>query len=135
MLYARPGTPEASLATAYAWLWRIPGPVTEPDPAAVGFGGPAEARELHHAVAGGRLAGAVIFAADAGAGDGPLPERREISGRARFDGGASARGDFTVFDGGGSVVRSNLGVHAVRAGSVLVLGAGIESWGDVTAFW
>lgn len=135
-LYARPGTPHAALAGALAWLWRLPPAATEPEPGAVGLGGPEDATELAGLVAHERLAGAALLAWGEGPPDGPLPARTRITTHARVD-GALVHGDFTVFpdDFGRAAVRSNVGVHAVRDGGLLVLGTDTGDWGNLAFHW
>jgi hypothetical protein len=135
-LYAKPGTPYAALADALAWLWRLPATATEPEPAAVGLGGPEDAAELAGAVAHGTLAGAALLAWGDGPAEGPLPARSRTITPARFD-RAVVNGDFTVFDaaGGLAAVRSSAGVHAVRDGGLLMLGTNTGDWGNVAFFW
>jgi hypothetical protein len=134
-LHAKRDTPYAGLADALAWLWRLPATTPEPEPGAVGLGGAAEAEELAAAVTEGRLAGAVVFAWGESPPEGPLPARARITAPARFD-GTVVHGDFTLFDGGGlGAVRSNIGVHAVRDGGVLIVGADTGDWGNLAFFW
>jgi hypothetical protein len=136
-LHARPGTPEAALADALAWLWRLPPTATDPEPGAVGLGGPEDAPALAAAVREGRLAGAAVLAGGEGPADGPLPQRRLVTATAaRFDGG-TVEGDFVLLDpeGRATAVRSGAGVHAVRDGDLLVLGADPAGWGDLGFFW
>jgi hypothetical protein len=122
------------MADALAWLWRL-GPVgAEPGAGAVGIGGLDDAAGFSALVRAGRLAGAVIFAAEPGAAAGPVPPRALRSGVARLPGG-SVRGEFLVFDRRDGLVRSTLGVHAVRDGALLMLGASSASWGRLELAW
>jgi hypothetical protein len=124
----------APLADGLAWLWRLGPRLDAPTPTAVGVGAAEDAGRLAGLVAARQLAGAVIFAPGPGAAAGPLPARRLLAGTARF-GRTRTTGEHTVFAGGDAVVRSSLGLHAVREGHVLVLGAGADLWGRVDAFW
>jgi hypothetical protein len=129
-LYSEP----AALCDGLAWLWRLGPRLDDPAPTAVGLGTARDAPALAALAASGRLAGAVILAGGAAAEAGVLPARQLRSGAANF-GGASAAGSFTRFARGHAVVRSSLGVHAVRDGNVLMVGAGPELWGRIDAFW
>jgi hypothetical protein len=121
-LFAPGGATTESSAAGIAWLWRLGEVLSEPSPAAVGIGSSAEEQRLRELVAADGLAGAVVFA------QGSEARRREVSGVARFPTGERVRGTFTVFDSGEPTVRSSLGAHAVREGSVLLVGADPEAW-------
>ena len=133
-LYCAGGSTVTALADGLAWLWRLGPRVDAPARTAVGLGDADEAPALAALVAARRLAGAVILAPGAGPASPPLPARRAASGVAHF-GGARTVGTYTLFASGSAVVRSSLGVHAVREGQVLMLGAGPELWGRLDAFW
>jgi hypothetical protein len=133
-LYCPRDSEPAALCEGLAWLWRLGPRLDDPAPTAVGLGTARDAPALAGLAAGGRLAGAVILAGGPGAEAGVLPARQLRSGAASF-GGASAAGTFTLFARAHAVVRSRLGVHAVREGNVLILGAGTELWGRLDAFW
>jgi hypothetical protein len=124
----------APLAEGLAWLWRLGPRMDTPAPTAVGVGAAEEAGQLAGLVAARRLAGAVIFASGPGVAAGPLPARRSLAATARF-GRTRTTGTYTLFAGGDAAVRSSLGLHAVREGNVLVLGAGPDFWGRMDAFW
>ena len=133
-LFAPEGSSARAMADALAWLWRL-GPVrAEPGPGAVAIGGLDDAAGCSALVRAGRLFGAVIFAERPGDAAGPVPPRALRSGVARLPGG-SVRGDFLVFDRADGLVRSTLGVHAVRDGSLLMLGASSASWGRLELAW
>jgi hypothetical protein len=117
-----------------AWLWRLGPRLDAPAATAVGVGGPDDAGELAGLLRAHRLAGAVILAPGGGPAVGPLPARRIRSGTARF-GSLRTEGGHTLFAEGRAVVRSSLGLHAIRDGDVLMLGAGAEQWGSLDAFW
>lgn len=135
-LYVRSGSQIEPVAEAVAWLWRL-GPVLDtPDPSAVGVGWLGDAAELDALVRAGRLAGAVIFATRPGPSDGAVPSRHRVNGVASFGPGKRVAGQFYVLDGGNPVVRSSLGVHAVRERNWMVLGADPDtSWGSLDGFW
>jgi hypothetical protein len=133
-LYCPRDSELAPFADGLAWLWRLGPRLEEPAPSAVGLGTARDAPELAALCAAGRLAGAVILAPGSGPATGVLPARRAHGGHARF-GGASADAAFTLFAGGDAVVRSTLGIHAVRERNVLMLGAGPDVWGRLDAFW
>ena len=109
----------------------------QPDPRAVGVGGEEEAAELAGHVQAGRLAGAVVFAAEPGPASGPLPERRLGKGVAAFAGGVRLDGEFTLLADGTPVVSSSLGTHAaVVDRRVLVLAAEATSaWTLLRGHW
>jgi hypothetical protein len=133
-LYCREGSGAAPLADGLTWLWRL-GPLSDtPAATAVGIGDASEAPELAALVRERRLAGAVILAPGAGPASPPLPPRRAVTGIARF-GDASTTGTYTLFASGAAAVRSSIGLHAVRDGGVLMVGAGRELWGRLDAFW
>jgi hypothetical protein len=137
MLYAASDSSVRGWASGFAWIWGL-GPVrTDPDPAAVGFGDVGESAELARLVDEGRLRGAVIAASGAGPAHGVSPARRQVSGRASFDGGTTVRAELLSLEADGEIAcRSSLGVHAVRRGAVLVLGIDPDaSWGRMDAFW
>ena len=115
-------------------MWRLGPRLDDPAPTAVGVGTAQDAPALASLTAAGRLAGAVILAPGEGSEGGVLPARRVRAGTARF-GDARVTARFTVFDRGAAVIRSELGLHAVREGNVLMLGAGPELWGRLDAFW
>ena len=133
-LFCPASSPLAPFVDALAWLWRL-GPRREtPAATAVGFGEAADEAELTALVAARRLSGAVILAPGPGEEAGSLPARRVTVGTARF-GTARVEGAHTLFAGGEAVVRSSLGIHAVRRANVLALGAGPGSWGRLDSFW
>lgn len=115
-------------------MWRLGPRLDEPAPTAVGVGTAQDAPALASLTAAGRLSGAVILAPGEGSEGGVLPARHVRAGTARF-GDARVTARFTVFDRGAAVIRSELGLHAVREGNVLMLGAGPELWGRLDAFW
>jgi len=133
-VYCPPGSSVAALADGLAWLWRVGPREDAPAPGAVGFGDAGDAPELASLVRARRLAGAVVLAPGTGAAAPPLPARRAVTGTARFRAVRTA-GTYTLFASGPAAVGSSLGVHAVRDGDVLVLGAGPELWGRLDAFW
>ncbi len=129
-LYVLPGSPASGAASGLAWLWRLGPLLDSADPHAIGVGSAEEAAELDALVKARRLAGAVVFAHGAAPAAAPLPARRQVSGLASFGAAGRLDGDFTVLDGGESVVRSALGVHAAEIdGRMLVLGD------DATTAW
>jgi len=124
--------------TGMAGLWGLGDRFGSQPSSVVGLGGEGDAQGLVEAVASGARAGAVILASGEGPASGSLPARRTVSGVASFDGGTKVEGDFTVFDADGdsAAVRSDLGVHAVRIGDVLVVGYDPErEWGRIDSFW
>lgn len=138
MLYAARGSGAREWARGFAWLWRLGEVSRQPDPAAVGFGLAAEAAELAELVSTGRLAGAIVAVEEAGPARGIIPASRRGAGIARFEGGTSVRGEFTIFeDGAGrAAVRSSIGVHAVEVEGVLMLSHDpATDWGSLAAFW
>jgi hypothetical protein len=133
-LFCPAGSPLVPLVDALAWLWRL-GPRREsPAPTAVGLGEIADAAELDDLVRARRLAGAVLLAAEAGEEHGPVPARRVCPGVARID-DVRIEGVHTLFADDQAVVHSSLGVHAVRRGNLLVLGAEPSLWGRLDLFW
>ena len=112
-LYCPRDSELAPFADGLAWLWRLGPRLNEPAPSAVGLGTARDAPALAALSAAGRLAGAVILAPGSAPATGALPARRVHDGHARF-GGARADAAFTLFAGGDAVVRSTLGIHAVR---------------------
>jgi hypothetical protein len=135
-LFVPPGSRIGNFAGAVAWLWRL-GPVLDsPDPSAVGLGWLEDASELHALVDAGRLAGAAIFATRPGPNHGPMPSRARVAGVASFGEGRRVAGQFYVLHGGRPAIRSSIGVHAVRDGRWMVLGADPDtSWGALDGFW
>jgi hypothetical protein len=136
-IYVPPGSRLRGFAETVAWLWRL-GPVLDsPDRAMVGLGWQDEAADLQRLLRAGSLAGAVVFATRPGPGDGSTPSRARRMGTASFGRDRRVSGQFYVLDGGGEpVVRSSLGVHAVRDDAWMVLGADPDgSWGALDAFW
>lgn len=133
-LFCPAGSPLAPLVDGLAWLWRLGPRLDAPQARAVGVGEPRDAAELAALVAARHLAGAVVFAAGSGEDAGPLPARRRQAGVARF-GALSVEGPHTVFANGRAAVRSSLGVHAVRDGGFMALGAGPATWGRVDVVW
>lgn len=135
-LFASPGSRIAGFAKALAWLWRL-GPVLDsPQRAAVGLGWHEESAELRALLDEGRLAAVAVFATRPGPGDAAMPSRGWVSGVASFGEGRRVGGQFCALHGGAPVVRSSLGVHAVRDGRWMVLGADPESsWGTLVGFW
>jgi hypothetical protein len=133
-LFHSANSPLAPLAEGLAWLWRLGPPCDSPEPAAVGIGSAAEAPEFEALVRARRLSGAVIMAAGSADEAGPLPARRVRVGVARM-GSVQVEGAHTLFAGGRSVVRSSLGVHAVRRGDLLAVGADPALWGRLEFFW
>ncbi len=125
------------MAEGLAWLWRL-GPVGDrPTAGAVAIGGVDEAGELDAAVRAGSAAGAIVLAPEPGPEAGPVPARRSRRGVARFARRARVYGDFTVFAGGRTVVRTRIGDHAVLLGDrVLAVGADLVGrWGYMGAYW
>jgi hypothetical protein len=133
-LFCPGDSPIAPLVDAVAWLWRLGPRLEAPAPRAVGVGTAEDARPLAALVTAGRLAGAVLFASGTGPAARPVPARRSVAGVARF-GRVRTTGTYTVFAGGDAVVRSSLGIHAVRDGRLLMLGADAALWGRMDAFW
>ena len=135
-LYVRSGSQIERVAKAVAWLWRL-GPVLDtPDPSAVGVGWLGDAAELDALVRAGRLAGAVVFVTRPGPSDGAIPSRHRVNGVASFGPGKRVAGQFYVLDSGNPVVRSSIGVHAVRDRNWMVMGADPDtSWGSLDGFW
>lgn len=133
-LYHSSGSPLAPVAEALAWLWRLGPPCDAPEAAAVGIGESHEAPELQALVRARRLSGAVILAAGSADEAAPLPFRRVRVGVARI-GSVHVEGAHTLFAGGRAVVRSSLGVHAVRSGDLLAIGADPSVWGRLDLFW
>lgn len=135
-LYAPPGSAAAELARGIAWLWRL-GPVLKaPAAGTIGLGTESEAAALVDLVGEGRLAGAIVMAAEEGGAVGVLPARTRISGRARFEGPSTVLGEFTILDGPGDRVSSSLGAHALRRDDVLFVGLDpVEGWGRLDSFW
>lgn len=136
-LYAAAGgSPAAELARGFAWFWKLGSLRDDPHPSVVGFGGIEQSAELSRLVGAGELAGAVVTVLGAGPADGIVPGRRRIPGVPEFEGGTKVEGEFTIFTGGTSAVRSSLGIHAVLADGVLVLGYDPETeWGRLDSFW
>jgi hypothetical protein len=129
-----PGSPVAPFVEALAWLWRL-GPSSDaPGPAVVGIGAAREAGELEALVRAGRLSAAVVLATGSADEAAPLPARRVRVGVARF-GSTHVEGEHTLFAGGHAAVRSSLGVHAVRRGDLLAIGADPAIWGRLDLFW
>lgn len=124
-------------AETLCWLWRLGSVQNSPDRALVGLGWQDEAPELRRMLRNGTLAGAAIFATRPGPGEGSMPNCARRVGVASFGSGRRVAGQFYTLEGGGEpVVRSSLGVHAVRDGSRMVLGADPDaSWGALDAFW
>lgn len=136
-VYVPPGSRVRRFAEAVAWLWRL-GPVRDsPDPAAVALGWQDDAVGLRRTLDAGGLAGAAVFAARPGPRMGPVPGRHRRVGDLPFGPGCRIGGEFYVLDGEGEpVVSSPLGVHAVRDGAWLSLGADPEaSWGGLDNGW
>lgn len=135
-IYTPAASPVRGFADGVAWLWRL-GPLRErPDPSAVGLGWLDDAAELKALVDGGRLAGAAVFANRPGPGDEALPSRGRVTGVASFGSGRRVFGQFCVLQGGEAAVRSSLGVHAIREGRWMVVGADpAASWGSLDAHW
>jgi hypothetical protein len=135
-IFVPDGSRIARFGQALAWLWRL-GPVLDsPDQAAVGLGWLEDGAELHSLVESGRLAGAAVFATRPGAPEGPMPSRARVAGVASFGEGLRVAGQFSVLHGGKAAVRSSLGVHAVREGRWMGLGADPDtSWGALEGFW
>jgi hypothetical protein len=136
-LFVLPGSRLRRFAETVAWLWRL-GPVREsPGAAALGLGWLDEEAELRDLLRGGELAGAAVFAARPGPRTGTMPGRHRRAGTPSFGPGCRIGGEFYVLDAPGEpVVRSSLGVHAVRDGRLLLVGADPEaSWGALDAAW
>jgi hypothetical protein len=136
-LFVRPGSPLRGFAETVAWLWRL-GPVREsPGAAALGLGSLDEAAELRDLLRGGELAGAAVFAARPGPRTGTMPGRHRRAGTPSFGPRCRIGGEFYVLDAPGEpVVRSSLGVHAVRDGNLLLVAGDPEaSWGAMDAAW
>ena len=134
-VFAATGSPAAPLARALSWLWRLGTVLDAPSPSLVAFGDETEAEELIGLVKQQRLAAAVVFVADPGPSRGVIPDRRAVNGVASFGTRFRVTGDFVVFAGGRDVVRSSVGIHAVRAGKVLIIGSGADVWGRLDRFW
>jgi hypothetical protein len=135
-LYAPPASPARPAARSLAWLWRLGPVLDDADAAAVGFGTLAEADELRSLVEVGRLAGAVVFAPEAGPAAAGVPARRSVDGIAKFGRGSKLEGPFTVFEEGTTALASSAGAHAVRDGSLLMLAADPETaWTLFRGFW
>ena len=82
-----------------------------------------------------RLAGAVVLAGSApGPAMGGVPARVPTPGLARFP-GARVRGRMATFAGGVPVVRSSVGVHAVRDGRILAVAFDVDDWGRLPSYW
>jgi hypothetical protein len=133
-LFAPAGSSVGSFADALGWLWRLGPTRAAPAPSAVGVGAAEDAAELGAHVRSHHLSGAVILAAGPGDESGPLPARRVRTGVARI-GSVQIEGAHTLFASGRAVVRSSLGVHAVRNGDLLLVGAGPAHWGRLDVFW
>jgi hypothetical protein len=133
-LFCPADSPLTPLVDGLAWLWRLGPRLDDPEHRAVGIGEARDAAELAALVAARRLAGAVILAAGPGEEAGPLPARRQHAGTARF-GALSVQGPHTLFASGRPAVRSSLGVHAVRDGGFMALGAGMGTWGRLDLAW
>jgi peptidoglycan/xylan/chitin deacetylase (PgdA/CDA1 family) len=135
-IFVPPGSRIAGFAEALSWLWRLGPLLDSPQPDAVGLGWLEEARELRALLDAGRLGGAAVFATRPGPGDGSMPSRGWVSGVASFGRGRRVTGQFCMLHGGTPALRSSLGVHAVRDGRWLVLGADPDSsWGTLATFW
>jgi peptidoglycan/xylan/chitin deacetylase (PgdA/CDA1 family) len=136
ILFVPPGSRVRRFAEALAWLWRL-GPVLDsPVAGAVGLGSIEDAEELHRRLRAGDLAGAAVFATRPGPEEGPMPSRQRLVGVASFGPGCRVSGQFSVLHGGKPLLRSSLGVHAVRDGGWMVFGADPEtSWGALDGFW
>jgi hypothetical protein len=133
-LFVPAGSPVGPFAAALAWLWRLGPTLDAPARSGVGIGAVEEAAELDALVRARRLSGAVILAAEPGDEAWPLPARRVHAGVARI-GSVRVESAHTVFAGGDAAVRSSLGVHAVRRGGLLAVGAGPAQWGRLDLFW
>ncbi len=136
-LYVPPQSAIAPLAETLGWLWRLP-LEREPNRKAVGIGTLDDAPALRSLLDARRLAGVAVIGARPGPDQGPLlPGRVRVRGVARFGPRSSVSGQFAVLHGPGTpVVRSSLGVHAIRDNSWLTVGADpISSWGTVQDFW
>ena len=135
-LYVPPGSRIRPFAEAVAWLWRLGPVLASPDPSAVGIGWLEEAGELDARQRAGELAGAAVFATRPGPGEGTMPNRSRWLGVADFGDAGRVSGQFCLLDGGEAVVRSSLGVHAVRDGGLMFFGADPEAcWGALDGFW
>jgi peptidoglycan/xylan/chitin deacetylase (PgdA/CDA1 family) len=135
-LYAASDSGARPAAEALAWLWRLGAVGGAPDGSAVGFGTLSEEADLTALTEAGRLAGTVLFAPEPGPASGPVPARRAASGRARFDRGGRIRGEFALFEDGTPVVKSSLGLHAVRDERALMLAADpATAWTELRGFW
>ena len=135
-LFVREGSAIAPFAGAIAWLWRLP-VSTQAANAHVGLGTIEDAGELAGLLSAGELAGVAVLGVRPGPDQGSLPGRQRVDGVACFELGAATRGQFTILHGQGeAVVRSSLGVHALRDQRWLTLGTDpLSSWGTVQDFW
>lgn len=136
-VFAAPGSRVRRFAETVAWLWRL-GPVRdEPDGAALGLGWLDEADELRDLLRSGGLAAAAIFAARPGPRTGAVPGRYRRVGTPSFGSGCRIGGEFHLLDAVGEpVVRSSLGIHAVRDGDCMLVGADPDaSWGALESAW
>ena len=109
-------------------------PAMLPRPAQWASGSPTRPLSSQALVGARRLSGAVILAAGSADEAAPLPFRRVRVGVARI-GSVHVEGAHTLFAGGRAVVRSSLGVHAVRSGDLLAIGADPSAWGRLDLFW
>lgn len=113
-VYVPPGSRVERFAETIAWLWRLGSVQDTPSGLTLGLGGLDELAQLRDLARAGELAGAPSF--------GP---------RCRVG------GEFYVLDAPGEpIVRSELGVHAVRDDNLMLIGADPDaSWGALDAAW
>jgi hypothetical protein len=136
-IYAPSGSRARRFAEAVAWLWRL-GPVRDsPDTTLIGLGWQDESAELDRLLRAGSLGGAVVFATRPGPREGRLPGRARRIGAPSFGPECRVFGQFSILDAEAEpVVESPIGVHAVRDGSWMVVGADPDgSWGALDSFW
>jgi hypothetical protein len=136
-VFVLPGSRVRRFAETVAWLWRL-GPVRDsPNRATLALGWLDDIAELRDLLDRGNLAGAVVFASRPGPRTGTMPGRHRRVGTPSFGPGCRIGGEFYVLDAAGEpVIRSSLGVHAVRDGNWMLIGADPEaSWGALDGAW